>query len=233
MPAGLADKLVASFEAPPAAPAPRGREAVVVPFDAAPPAAARAANDEGRRWRGRVALAAAALLGVAIGVGLGRRPAPEAPLVAKAPPPAPRAEDPGRPKTPAEARADLLLRADDLVRIEWAATEDAAAEGTSGDIVWSPSEQRGFMRFSGLATNDPSRSRYQLWIFDETRDERFPVDGGVFDVKQTEVVVPIQAKLPVGVASLFAVTVEPPEGVVVSKRERIVLTAKSAPTPKK
>ena len=39
---------------------------------------------------------------------------------------------------------------------------------------------------------------------------------------------PIHARLPVGEAALFAVTVEKPGGVVVSKREHIVVTAKPA-----
>ena len=52
------------------------------------------------------------------------------------------------------------------------------------------------------------------------------VDGGVFDVPSTgEVIVPITAKLRVGGATLFAVTVERPGGVVVSRREHIVVTA--------
>jgi len=38
--------------------------------------------------------------------------------------------------------------------------------------------------------------------------------------------VPIKAKLPVGEPVLFAVTVEKPGSVVVSKRERIVVVAK-------
>ena len=85
------------------------------------------------------------------------------------------------------------------------------------------------MRFANLAPNDPKLSQYQLWIFDKQRDEKYPVDGGVFDVTATgEVIVAISAKLPVGDAVLFAVTVEAPGGVVVSKRERIVVTA--APT---
>jgi hypothetical protein len=40
-----------------------------------------------------------------------------------------------------------------------------------------------------------------------------------------EVVEPIRAAIQVFVPKLFAVTVERPGGVVVSKRERIVLTA--------
>jgi len=96
-----------------------------------------------------------------------------------------------------------------------------------GDVVWDPATQQGFMRFAALAVNEPTRFQYQLWIFDAARDERFPVDGGVFDIPAgvTEVLVPIRAKLPVSNAVLFAVTVEAPGGVVVSGRERIVLTA--------
>ncbi len=85
------------------------------------------------------------------------------------------------------------------------------------------------MRFLGLAPNDPRISLVPAWIFDRLRDEAFPVDGGVFDVSSSgEVIVPIAAKLPVGSAVLFAVTVERPGGVVVSKRERIVVTAAPA-----
>jgi anti-sigma-K factor RskA len=82
------------------------------------------------------------------------------------------------------------------------------------------------MRFVGLAPNDPAKTQYQLWIFDRTRDQAFPVDGGVFDVTASgEVIVPITAKLHVDDATLFAVTVERPGGVVVSRREHIVVTA--------
>jgi hypothetical protein len=58
----------------------------------------------------------------------------------------------------------------------------------------------------------------------------YPVDGGVFEIPADggEVVIPIEAKLPVGQPTLFAVTVEPPGGVVVSSRERIVLVAQPA-----
>lgn len=233
MPEGLADRLVASFPAE-RAPRPARPSALVLGLELAPEPEPRPApaNDEpprgGARWGWPLAAAAAALLGLAAGAALGPTPAAPA-VVAEAP--AEPAPTPGAPATPAEARADLLVRADDLVRIEWSVTEDVAARGTKGDIVWSPSLQRGFMRFNGLAANDPRRARYQLWIFDETRDERYPVDGGLFDVQAQEVVVPIEAKLPVGAASLFAVTVEPPTGVVVSDRERIVLTAKPTPAP--
>jgi len=96
-----------------------------------------------------------------------------------------------------------------------------------GEVVWNGAEQRGLMKFVGLKRNDPRNSVYQLWIFDAERDERYPVDGGVFSIeREGEVTVPIVAKLPVRRAVLFAVTVEAPGGVVVSKREQIVATAK-------
>ncbi len=123
-----------------------------------------------------------------------------------------------------DARADLL--ASGAAKLAWTATQDPNARGASGDVVWSTTAQRGYMRFVGLAPNDPKQFQYQLWIFDKDRDDKFPVDGGVFDVSSTgEVIVPVAAKLHVTDATLFAVTIEKPGGVVVSKRERIVVTA--------
>jgi len=124
-------------------------------------------------------------------------------------------------------RQALIEDAGDVVRIEWKATDDSAATGAGGDVVWSPSKQRGFMRFKGLKRNDANEARYQLWIFDQKRDDRYPVDGGLFDIDSEtgDMIIPIEAKLPVLDPSLFAVTVEHPKGVVVSNRERIVLTA--------
>jgi hypothetical protein len=128
--------------------------------------------------------------------------------------------------SPSQARAELLATANDATTLAWTATTDEAAKGASGDVVWSASKQQGFMRFAGLAANDPTKLQYQLWIFDKNRDQAFPVDGGVFDVTPNgEVIVPITAKLHVDEPVLFAVTVEKPGGVVVSKRERIVVTA--------
>ena len=111
--------------------------------------------------------------------------------------------------------------------MSWSHTEDPAAVAAAGDLVWDDQLQEGYMRFQGLAANDPDVFQYQLWIFDATRDERHPVDGGVFDVPpgSDEVIVPIRAKLPVGEPVLFAITVERPGGVVVSGRERIALIA--------
>lgn len=132
--------------------------------------------------------------------------------------------------SPVDPMAAVLAIADrpDAVRREWTSTDDPTALGLSGgEVVWSAETQSGFMRFSGLAANSPSEFQYQLWIFDAERDERFPVDGGVFDIPADggDVVIPINARLPVGQATLFAVTVESPGGVVVSDRSRIAALA--------
>lgn len=164
-------------------------------------------------------LAAAACLALAIGAVLWAR-SKDTSQVAKKP-------DPAEKKlTITEQRDQLMAKAADVTKLEWTATADPNAQGAKGDVVWSQTEQKGFMRFVGLTANDPTKYQYQLWIFDKNRDDKFPVDGGVFDVTSTgEVIVPISAKLAVGEIALFAVTIEKPGGVVVSARERIVVTA--------
>lgn len=138
------------------------------------------------------------------------------------------ASAPPPPPTPAQERESLIARAGST-RVEWKKNpKDPASKQASGDVVWNTAEQRGYMRFQGLAKNDARANVYQLWIFDKQRDDKYPVDGGVFtiDDESGDVIVPIKARLPVGEVALFAVTVEKPGGVVVSKRERIVVTAK-------
>jgi hypothetical protein len=128
-------------------------------------------------------------------------------------------------KTPsaAEERAALLAKTGAL-KITLGPTKDPASAGVTGDVVWDPATQKGFIRFAGLAPNDPQVHQYQLWIFDGERDQRYPVDGGVFDVPAIsgEVVIPIHAALTIRKPAAFAVTVEKPGGVVVSSREHVV-----------
>ena len=132
-----------------------------------------------------------------------------------------------QPVTVAELRDSLTSTDANVLQLAWTTTEDESATRASGDVVWSARDQAGVMRIRGLRPNNPTQSQYQLWIFDATRDDRFPVDGGVFDIPlgTDEVLVPIDARLPVGEATLFAVTVERPGGVVVSDRERVALVA--------
>jgi hypothetical protein len=198
--------------APPAAP-PTASQGVVVPLPSRPGAALP--------W----VIAAACL--VAALVALWVRPPPAPPQIVSVtvtvsvPVPVP----PPPPPAPREARAQLLARG--LAPIPWGGTKDPAAQGVEGDVLWDNARQEGYMRFRGLAANDPQKIQYQLWIFDKNQDARHPVDGGVFDVNaEGEVVVPITAKLQVREPTLFAITIEKPGGVVVSSRERLVLAAK-------
>ncbi len=207
--AAAADRKIATLEAARAAaslervpPASRGRNAVY-------------------GW-----LAAAACLVLAV-FGWMREPIATTPPVAQLPTPPPSvaapAPKPVLPPTPAEERAALMAK-EGSIKITLGGTKDPGSAGMSGDVVWDPATQRGYMHFSGLAANDPSIHQYQIWIFDGSRDKRYPVDGGVFDVpaNTNEVVIPIRSTLMVRQPAAFAVTVEKPGGTVVSGREHIV-----------
>jgi anti-sigma-K factor RskA len=115
-------------------------------------------------------------------------------------------------------------------RADWTAGNVKELAGViSGDIVWSDEKQAGYMRFKGLPANDPNKETYQLWIFDETQDPKTPIDGGTFDVNANgEIVIPVNAKLKARNPKMFAITIEKPGGVVVSKQEKVVALAKVA-----
>jgi hypothetical protein len=193
--------------------------------------AARAgAGATGGRSRAYGWFAAAACLVLAV-LGWMRSPAPIAPVAVNPPVVAPVEKLPPVEKplpTAAEEREALLAKSDSL-KISLGATKDPAAAGVTGDVVWDPVTQRGFLHFSGLAANDPAVHQYQIWIFDAARDKRYPVSGGVFDVpaNSTEVVIPIRAALMIAKPAAFAVTVEKPGGVMVSGLEHVVALGKS------
>jgi anti-sigma-K factor RskA len=171
-------------------------------------------------------LAAAACLVLAV-FGWMRSPAPpEAPAVAVIPPTTiipPVPPPPAPPPTPAAERSAMLAKSDSI-KVTLGATKDPSSKGVSADVVWDPVTQKGFLHLVGLASNDPAVKQYQLWIFDAARDQRYPIDGGVFDVPAdaSEVVIPFNASLQVNKAAAFAVTVEKPGGVVVSARQHVV-----------
>ncbi len=138
----------------------------------------------------------------------------------------PKTQTPTPELTTTQKREQILASADKILAT-WTQPKPDANAPLSGDIVWDSAKQEGYMRFKGLPVNDVSKETYQLWIFDENQDEKTPVDGGVFDVNENgEVTIPINAKLKVKNPKMFAVTVEKPGGVVVSKREKIVALAK-------
>ncbi len=129
--------------------------------------------------------------------------------------------------TPAQMRDEMIRSTASLVKANWAAGNVKELKQISGDVVWSDEKQAGYMRFRGLPANDGKAETYQLWIFDKTQDKATPIDGGTFDVPADgEVVIPINAKLKAAGPEMFAITIEKPGGVVVSKREKIAALAK-------
>jgi hypothetical protein len=136
------------------------------------------------------------------------------------------------PKTPAtslspsEQRQAMLQAGPGVGKWSWSdfahpvTKEEPELKGVNGDVVWCEPQQSGFMRISGLKPNDPKVERYQLWIIDERGLEQ-RVSAGLFDVTGTgEIVVPFKPELKVKGAAVFAVTIEKPEGVVVSDLKR-------------
>lgn len=122
-----------------------------------------------------------------------------------------------------QARSALLASAPDAVTLPWQPPMAAGFEGVTGDVVWSDARQQGYLRLAGLPANDPARAQYQLWIVDPDRDAH-PVDGGVFNVSaRGEVIIPVQARLPVAHPKAFAITLEKPGGVVVSAGPLLVV----------
>ncbi len=182
-----------------------------------------------RNWLGWT-VAAAACIALAVNVWLTRIQPPSKDLaqVQTTPTPLQATPTPLEVLNPAQARQRLLETATDITRASVGAGNVKALKDISGDIVWSDSKQAGYMRFRGLPPNDKNKETYQLWIFDETQDPKTPIDGGTFDIDENgEVVIPIQARLRARRPTAFAVTVEKPGGVVVSKQEKVVALAKT------
>lgn len=177
-------------------------------------------------------VAAAACVALALNLWLTRfQPQPEVarntetvktPEAVKTPEPT---NTPAAELTAAQKREQLLASAPDVIQTNWTSPKDK--KKILGDIVWSNSKQKGFLRLRGLPVNKPGEETYQLWIVDAARNEKNPLSGGVFDINETgEVVIPIDAQLKVKEPKEFNITKEKPGGVVVSKPERAVAIAK-------
>ncbi len=227
MPDGLEQRLLASVPAPGVPDQPELR----LVNDQTPPlrTSQQLQSPRGAWFPWLVAAASVAVTGIVL-----LRPAPE-----------PTPDEPQVALTALEQR-DALIEAhandEDLLRYAWTPTEDPAVVGqVTGELIWDEERDEGYMTIAGLEVNDPSQFQYQLWIFDATRPlgdlpqhgdafggllTQRPIDGGVFDITETgEVVISIDAKLLVKQGVAFAVTVEPPGGVVVSDRSRVPLLA--------
>jgi len=128
----------------------------------------------------------------------------------------------------AERGRARLLKSDGRHLDHWAwSQEEGRQAGVQGEVVWDGEHQRGYLTLSGLAPSGGTGRQYQLWIFDAARDDRYPVDGGVFDVPPDPrtMTVPIRPSLKVSRPVAFAVTFEPAGGVVVSDRRHVVALA--------
>ena len=93
-----------------------------------------------------------------------------------------------------------------------------------GQLLWSDSQQKGFVSLSGLEVNDPDQFQYQVWIIDA--NQKYPVTGGVFNVAdQKGAVIRLRPNRKIKEAVEFMVTQERPGGVVTSSRKNIVAVA--------
>jgi len=130
----------------------------------------------------------------------------------------------------ASAREHLLQTGGDGVG-RWAWAHESGLVGdVRGEVIWDGERQEGYLTLAGLEPNAPAGRQYQLWIFDAARDDRYPVDGGVFDVPvhSQSMTVPIRPALRVSQPVAFAVTLEPVGGVVVSDRSHLMALARAA-----
>ena len=131
---------------------------------------------------------------------------------------------------PAQQRQRLMDSPGQVIMAELKKGNVKEMPEVSGDIVWSDAKQAGFLRVKGLPKNDVSKETYQLWIYDETQDKKTPIDGGIFDINADgEVIIPIDSRLKAKNPSLFAITIEKPGGVVVSKGEKVAAMAPVKP----
>lgn len=95
---------------------------------------------------------------------------------------------------------------------------------TVGELLWSDSQQKGFVSLSGLEVNDPDQFQYQVWIFDA--NQKYPVTGGVFNVvDQNSAVICLRPNLKVFKAVEFMVTQERPGGRVTPSQGRTAAIA--------
>lgn len=123
----------------------------------------------------------------------------------------------------------LLLEVPGTVKLAWQPFDlpDAPSEqrNVSGDVVWNDEKEEGYLRFVGLAVNDPKKEQYQVWVIDERGMEQ-KVSGGVFNASnEGEVIVPIHPGIDVRKVKLFAITIEEPGGTWVPDLRRRVVVA--------
>jgi Anti-sigma-K factor rskA len=129
------------------------------------------------------------------------------------------------PTPPMEKQLEQMLAASDAVKTTLSNPKNPGE--IVGDVVWSDSEQKGFVRLKGMPVNDKTKEQYQLWIVAANQNAKTPVDGGVFDVdKNGEIIIPIDAKVKVEKPAAFAITAEKTGGVPVSEQGKVMAIGK-------
>lgn len=234
MPMTMRDRLIAS--ATPYVNKPLPDESVVSPPLSFADAQAKAAGTQGNSaagfaWNGPQALgwyAAIAAL-IALAFIISRPPTETVVEVERV------VQVPVQPETPTNTPLDeqysQLAAKPGVVAAPWGFNADGGDErfaNATGQIIFDPETQTGYMKLSGLPVNDPDQEQYQLWIVDADRPDETTnrVDGGVFDVTAAgEVIVPVNPKIVAEQPVVFALTIERPGGVVVSQGPLQVVAA--------
>jgi len=127
--------------------------------------------------------------------------------------------------TATQEREQLLASVKDVVQSNWSDFDPKNPKNVQGDVIWSNSAQKGFVRFRNLPVNDKTKQTYQVWIFDKT--QKNPVSGGTFDVNENgEVIVPIDSALKIQEPTMVGITAEKPGGVMVSDLKEVMAVAK-------
>jgi hypothetical protein len=126
---------------------------------------------------------------------------------------------------PAQEREQLLASVKDAVQSSWGDFDPKEPKNIQGDVVWSNSAQKGFVRFRNLPVNDKTKGTYQVWIFD--KNQKDPVSAGTFDINEDgEIVVPIDSSLKIQEPTMFGITAEKPGGVPKSDLKNVMAVAK-------
>ena len=111
----------------------------------------------------------------------------------------------------------------DMIRVSCQLESQA---NSTGEFLWSDSQQKGFVTLTGLEVNDPDQLQYQLWIFDADANQSYPVNGGVFNVVEKDgSVILLRPQIDIRKAVKFMVTQERPSGVVTPSRDKVVAVA--------
>jgi hypothetical protein len=121
-------------------------------------------------------------------------------------------------------------RPEDMPVVTLYAPDDDLQSKAIGSVIWSPERQMGVLLAHGIAPIDKPGDTYQLWIVDTLRDQRFPVDGGIFSIdsptgRDAPVAITFRPAQPIGHAAAFAVTIERAGGVVVSSSRPVAAGA--------